>query len=87
MAIAKSKVTSKGQVSIPAAVQEKFGIVPGVMIAWEEEDGKLVVKRSGKYTFEDIRKALFPDGPPAHQSDEEIEEGLKQYFRRRYARR
>jgi len=87
MPIAKSRVTSQGRVSIPAAVREKFGIRPRSTIAWEEEDGKLVVKRSGKYTFEDIRKTLFPDGPLAYKLDEEIEECLNQYFRKRFSRR
>lgn len=87
MALAKSKVTSQGQISVPAVVRKKLGIVPGSTLEWVEEGDKVVIRRSGKYTSEDIRKALFGDTPPPHKTDEEIEEGLKEYFRKRYARR
>jgi AbrB family looped-hinge helix DNA binding protein len=62
MALAHSKVTAQGQISVPAAVRKKLGVRPGSVLEWDEEDGKIVVRRVGKYTFEDIHKVLFPDG-------------------------
>ncbi len=87
MALAQSKVTAQGQISIPIAVRKKLGIGPGSTLEWVEEGDKIVIKRSGKYTSADIRKALFGDNPPPHKSDEELEEGVRNYFRERYARR
>ncbi len=52
---------------------------------WTEEDGKIVIKRSGKYSFAEIRKAVFGDEKIPHKTDEEIEEGLREFFRKRYA--
>ncbi len=85
MALAKSKITAQGQVSVPAAVRKKLGIGPGSTLEWIEEDGKIVIKRSGKYSFAEIRKAVFGDEKVPHKSDQEIEEGLREFFRKRYA--
>lgn len=86
MALAKSKVTSQGQISVPVAVRKKLGIGPGSTLEWVEDGDRIVIRRSGKYTFADIRKAIWGDKPVPHKTDEEIEEGLKTYFRKRYAR-
>jgi AbrB family looped-hinge helix DNA binding protein len=87
MAIARSKVTSQGQISVPADVRRKLGIRPGSVLEWEEEGDKIVVRRAGKYTSEDIHKALFPNGPPKRRSLEELKQGIVDYIRERHARR
>jgi antitoxin PrlF len=86
MALARSKITAQGQVSVPAAVRQKLGVGPGSVLEWEEDGGKVVVRRSGKYTSEDIRRKLFPDGPPRRRSLEEMEEAIAQEILERYAR-
>jgi AbrB family looped-hinge helix DNA binding protein len=85
MALARSKITAQGQVSVPAAVRQKLGVGPGSVLEWEDEGGKVVVRRSGKYTFEDIRRKLFPEGPPP-KTIEEMDEGIRQYIRKKHAR-
>lgn len=87
MAIAHSKVTAQGQISVPAQVRRKLGIGPGSVIEWEEAGEQVVVRRAGRYTFEDIHKALFPDGPPKARSLEELKEGIRRAVRERHARR
>ena len=87
MALARSKITAQGQISVPAAVRKRLGVGPGSVIEWEEEAGKVVVRRSGGYTFEDIHKMLFPDGPPPRKSLEEMDEGIREYMRKKHARR
>ena len=87
MTIARSKVTSQGQISVPAEVRRKLGVTPGSVLEWQEEDGKIVVRRTGKYTFLDIHKALFPNGPPKWRSNEELKEGIRDYMRKHHARR
>ena len=86
MAIAQSKVTSQGQISVPAEVRKRLGIGPGSIIEWNEEGDQIVVRRKGKYTFEDIRKALFPDGPPKRVSIKKMKEAIGQGIAERYAR-
>ena len=87
MIIAQSKLTSQGQVSIPAEVRRRLGLGPGSIIEWDEEDDAIVVRRAGKYSFADIRAALFPHGPGPARSLEELKEGIRTYMRRRHARR
>jgi antitoxin PrlF len=87
MALARSKITSQNQISIPAEVRKKLGVGPGSSIEWDEEGDKIVVRRSGKYTFDDIRRVLFPDGPPSSHTVEEMDEGIREYMRKRHARR
>ena len=85
--MARSKITAQGQISVPAEVRKRLGLGPGSVIEWEEEDGKVVVRRLGKYTFEDIRKVLFPEGPPPPKTIEEMDEGIREYMRKKHARR
>lgn len=87
MAIAQSKVTAQGQISVPAEVRKRLGIGPGSVIEWEEDGDKIVVKRAGKYTSLDIHKALFPNGPPKRVSIKQMKEGIEQYIREKHGRR
>ena len=59
MAIARSKLTAQGQISIPANVRRKLGIGPGSVLEWEEEGNKIVVRRAGAFSAEDIHRVLF----------------------------
>ena len=80
MALAQSKITSQGQISGPAEVRRKLGVGPGSTVKWEEENGKIVVRRAGKYTFDDIHKRLFPNGPPKRRSLKELKKGIEHYI-------
>jgi len=84
MALAKSKITKQGQVSVPAEVRKELGVGPGEFIEWDKVDGRVVVKRAGRYTFEDIRKVLFPEGPPRPRTLEELKEGIAQHMREKH---
>ena len=86
MAIAQSKVTAQGQISVPAEIRKRLGIGPGSVIEWEEEGDKIVVKRAGKYTSEDIRRRLFPNGPPKQVSITQMKEAIGRGIAERYAR-
>ena len=86
MAIAQSKLTAQGQISVPADVRKRLGIGPGSVIEWDEEDGKIVVRRKGRFTSEDIRRALFPEGPPKRASIKEMKEAIGRGIAERYAR-
>ena len=87
MAIAHSKVTAQGQISVPAEVRKKLGVGPGSVLEWDEKDDEVVVRRAGRYSFEDIHAALFPKGPPKRKSTKELKEGIARHMRKRYAGR
>jgi bifunctional DNA-binding transcriptional regulator/antitoxin component of YhaV-PrlF toxin-antitoxin module len=85
MSLAKSRITAQGQVSIPVAVMQQFGLAPGEVIEWESRDGQLTIRRAGQYTLADVRKALdLPKG--VHKTDAEIREGIKARMRVKHAR-
>jgi AbrB family looped-hinge helix DNA binding protein len=87
MAIAHSKLTAQGQISVPSEVRKKLGIGPGSVLEWDERNDEVIVRRAGRYSFEDIHAALFPKGPPKPKSTKELKEGISQYMRKRYAGR
>jgi antitoxin PrlF len=87
MTIATSRVTAQGQISVPADVRRKLGVGPGSVLEWDEEDGKIIVRRAGRFTSEDIHRALFPDGPPKARTLAELKDGIRQYMVERHARR
>jgi antitoxin PrlF len=87
MALAHSKVTAQGQISVPAEVRKKLGIGPGSILEWEEDGEKMVVRRSGRFTSQDIHRTLFPKKAPARRTIEDMKEGIRQTTRERNARR
>jgi AbrB family looped-hinge helix DNA binding protein len=86
MAIARSRVTAQGQVSVPAEVRRKLGVGPGSLLEWSEDGDAIVVRRSGKYTSEDIQRALFGDDQPDPRPLSALKEGIRAHVRARHAR-
>lgn len=87
MTIARSRVTSQGQVSVPVAVRRKLGIGPGALLEWHEEGDAVVVRRSGRYTSLDIHRAVFGREAMQPRSVGDLKEGIRKHVRERHARR
>jgi AbrB family looped-hinge helix DNA binding protein len=86
MAIAISKITAQGQISVPVDVRRKLGIGPGSVLEWDEDGNKIVVRRAGRFSSEDVHRALFGARPPERRSLDELKEGIRRYARKRHAR-
>jgi AbrB family looped-hinge helix DNA binding protein len=86
MAIAHSRLTAQGQISVPAAIRRKLGLGPGSTIEWHEEGEKVVVRRVGRFTSADLHEAVF-SRPPRPRSLAELRAGLREHAKRRHARR
>lgn len=86
MSLPQSKVTAQGQISVPAEIRRKLGIGPGSVLEWDEDGENVVVRRAGRYTFEDIHRALFAK-PPRPRSDEELKQAIGRHMREKHARR
>ena len=86
MAIAHSKVTSQGQISVPAAVRQRLGVGPGSTLEWHEQGESIVVRRVGQFTSAEVHQAVFAR-PPKPRGLAELKDGLKSYVKRRHARR
>ena len=87
MALARSKVTAQGQISVPAEVRRKLGVGPGSVLEWNEEGNEIVVRRVARYGWDDVHRAAFPEGPPSPRSLAELKIGVRRYIRGRHARR
>ena len=87
MPIAHSKITAQGQISVPVDVRRKLGVGPGSVLEWEQQGSKIVVRRAGRFSSEDIHRALFGTRPPKKRSLRELKEGIREYVRKRYAGR
>ena len=86
MAIAYSKLTAQGQISVPTEVRRRLGIGPGSVLEWEEDGERMVVRRAGRYTSEDVHGALFEEAPEP-KTLEELKEGVRRYVKSRHASR
>lgn len=85
-----SKITSQGQVSVPAAVRKALGLTPGSVLAWVEEDGRMTVQRVTRHSTDEVHLALFPQDAGAHAAPKtlaELKQGVRQHMQRRHAGR
>jgi antitoxin PrlF len=86
MAVARSKITAQGQISVPAMVRRKLGVGPGSVLEWHEDGERVVVCRAEQYSSADIHRALFSKRPPAARTTEEMKAGTRRYLKGRHAR-
>jgi AbrB family looped-hinge helix DNA binding protein len=86
MALARSRLTAQGQISVPAKVRQRLGVGPGSVLEWDEDGDTVIVRKAGRYTSEDIHRALFAR-PPKPRTLAELKQGIRRYIKRRHARR
>jgi AbrB family looped-hinge helix DNA binding protein len=86
VALAHSKVTAQGQVSVPAKVRQRLGVGPGSVLEWDEDGDRVVVRKAGRYSSEDIHRALFAR-TPHRRSVEALKTGIRRYIKKRHAGR
>ncbi|TAK49268.1 MAG: AbrB/MazE/SpoVT family DNA-binding domain-containing protein [Betaproteobacteria bacterium] len=85
MALAHSKLTAQGQVSVPAAVRRRLGLGPGSVLEWDEDGKAIVVRRVGRFSSEDVHRALFPIAPRP-RTLAQLKQGIRRYVSRRARR-
>lgn len=84
----QTKLTSQGQVSVPAAVRHLLGLTPGATVEWVQEGDKITVKRAVRSCSSDVHDALFPEGASTQPAKtlKELKQGIAQHMQRRHAR-
>ena len=83
--IAHSKLTAQGQVSVPAEGR-RLGVAPGAVLEWDVEGGAIIVRRAGRYSSEDVHRAVFAKGRPKPRTIEQLKAGIRRYVTKRHAR-
>jgi len=86
MAIAHSRITAQGQISVPSEVRKKLGVGPGSVLEWEERKDEIVVRRAGQYSSADIHAAIFAGRAVATKTLTELKDGIRRHMRKRHAR-
>lgn len=74
-----TRVTKKGQVTIPKELREEYGIEPGDEVVWRDSDEGIVVRKANRGS---ARGMLVPDDtPPAKRAEiaEELERRVRDH--------
>jgi AbrB family looped-hinge helix DNA binding protein len=85
MALAHSRLTNQGQISVPVEVRRKLGVGPGSVLEWDEDGGNIVVRRAGRFSSVDIHQAIFSTSP-ARRTLADFKKGVRHSIRKRHAR-
>lgn len=73
----RTKVTDRGQTTIPQELREKYGIEPGDEVEWIETDDGLVLKK----VADDRGRGMLVDDDVPRAKREEIAETLSEDVR------
>lgn len=87
MKLANSRLTTQGQVSVPAEVRKRLGLAPGSILEWNADGDRVVVRRGHRFSSADLHATLFPEGTPATRSLKELKDGIRSAVVKRHARR
>ena len=90
----QSKLTSQGQVSVPAAIRQALALTPGSTLVWTQEEGRVTVQRAARHTTAAVHQALF--GAPALVNVQaaktkpktlaQLKQGIREHVKSRHAR-
>lgn len=87
MTLAQSRLTSQGQVSVPAEVRRRLGLAPGSILEWDADGDLVVVRRGHRFSSTDVHSTLFPEGTPDRRSLADLKDGIRRDVAKRHARR
>jgi len=82
MASYGTKVSSKGQVVIPAELRERYGLTGGARAVWREQKGQLVLTPIERL-LDEIQGSLKPRPGEPTMFDELVKERVRERARER----
>ena len=86
----QTKLSSQGQVSVPAAVRSFLHLIPGSVLVWTQEGDRIVVERAKRHSTAEVHQALFSGGAPSAAPAKtlaELKQGVRQRMQRRHVGR
>lgn len=84
----QSKLTSQGQVSVPAAIRQALALTAGSTLVWMHEGGRVTVQRAARHSTADVHAALFESGAveAAPKTLAQLKQGIRKHIKSRHAR-
>jgi AbrB family looped-hinge helix DNA binding protein len=73
-----SRVTSKGQITIPKAVRERLNLTEGSKVAFIEKDGNIVITKSSVVALRDFFDSMSTEAQAKGITEEELLNDLDQ---------
>jgi antitoxin PrlF len=92
---AQTRITSQGQVSVPAAVRRLLHLTPGSVLVWSTDGSRVTVERARRHSTGELHAVLFGKAAvPSSGSDKapaktlaELKQGIREHVKRRHAGR
>ena len=86
MSTKQSKLTSQGQVSVPASVRQFLSLSPGATMLWVQEGERVWVERAVTHTTTDVHQALFGNSAPKQTADTpDTKQAIRSFMQKRHA--
>jgi len=73
----KTKVTRKGQVTIPKELRERYGLERGDEVVWESSEEGLVIRKAKR----DAGRGMLVDDDVSEEKREEMAQEMNEYVR------
>ena len=86
----QTKLTSQGQISVPAPVRNFLHLTPGSVLVWTLEGDRIIVERAKRHSTAAVHQALFSEGAQVAdvaKSLGELKQGIRKHIQRRHAGR
>jgi bifunctional DNA-binding transcriptional regulator/antitoxin component of YhaV-PrlF toxin-antitoxin module len=82
----QSKLTTQGQVSVPASVRQFLSLSPGATMLWVQEGERVWVERAVTNTTTDVHQALFGNSAPKQTADTpDTKQAIRSFIQKRHA--
>lgn len=89
----QTKLTTQGQVSVPAAIRHLLSLTPGSTLVWTQTAGKVTVERAVRHSTAEVHHALFAEdarkadpfsAKPKPKTLTQLKQGIKQHMKQRH---
>jgi AbrB family looped-hinge helix DNA binding protein len=88
--LARSRLTSKEQLSLPVAIRRLLGVEAGDELVWmRDQDGRILVEPARRFALTEIRAAVDALGPRRGKkpvSRREMRHGIAKHMRAKHGR-
>lgn len=73
-----SRISSKGQVTIPKSIREALKLSEGDRVAFIQDNGKVVIAKASLLALRELQEALAKDAKKQGISEQDVLDELKQ---------